>query len=270
MIELHKYEARLLAAAEQLRNTMSMPIPLGPICRELGVVSVRRSRIQSAPALLVDAVSKPTILLNTSAPGAGTGHEAFTSWERFAIAHELGHLVLYRAKGPIPAGPSEYWQVEALCDAFARRLLVSDSEVRTAGQSAGDTAMQRLQLSSKIAVKARIPWSAAAQRVGEIVGNCAFFRIERASESFKVVTSTLPKKRAVGQKIKPGSQLHARLCEVAQTRVPVEIDSNLLSELSGVEGRKNGVARLVSGSIRLALAIEMPTVLTHHTVGLAG
>jgi hypothetical protein len=256
MIDLHKYESKLLATAEQLHNSMSMPIPLGPICRELGVVSVRRSRIQSAPALLVDAASKPKILLNLSAPGAGTGHEAFTSWERFAIAHELGHLVLYRANGPIPAGPSEYWQVEALCDAFARRLLVIDTEVRTAGQNAGDTPTQRLQLSSRMAVKARIPWSAAAQRLGEIVGNCVFFRIERARENFKVVTSTLPKKKAVGQKIKPGSQLHARLCEVTQTTVPVEIDSGLLSELSGVRGGRSGVARLVSGSIRLALAME--------------
>ena len=270
MIDLHKCKSQLLATAERLRNSMSMPIPLGPICRELGVVSVRRSQIQSAPAFLVDADSKPKILLNASAPGAGTGQQAFTSWERFAVAHELGHLVLYRAKGPIPAGPSEYWQVEALCDAFARRLLVSDSEVRAAGKDAGDTPTQRLQLSSRMAVKARIPWSAAAQRVGEIVGDCAFFRIERARENFKVVTSTLPKKKAVGQKIKPGSQLHARLCDVTQTRVPVEIDSSLLSELSGVEGAKNGVARLVSGSIRLALAIERPTELTHDTMGLAG
>src|SRR5437868_11328372 len=270
MIDLHKYESKLFTTAEQLRNSMSMPIPIRQICRELGVVSVCRSRIQSAPALLVDAASKPKVLLNTSAPGAGTGHEAFTSWERFAIAHELGHLVLYRAKGPIPAGAGEYWQIEALCDAFARRLLVSDAEGRTARESVADTAVQRLQLSSRIALRARIPWSAAAHRVGEIVGNCAFFRIERASESFKVVMSTLPKKKAVGQKIKPGSRLHARLCEVTQTRGPVAIDSTLLSELSGVDGGKSGVARLMSGSIRLALAIEIPTVLTHGTVGLAG
>ena len=170
MIDLHKYESKLFTTAEQLRNSMSMPIPIRQICRELGVVSVCRSRIQSAPAILVDAASKPKVLLYTSALGAGTGHEAFTSWERFAIAHELGHLVLYRAKGPIPAGPSEYWQIEALCDAFARRLLVSDAEVRTARESVADTAVQRMQLSSRIALRARIPWSAAAHRVGEIVG----------------------------------------------------------------------------------------------------
>jgi hypothetical protein len=176
-----------------------------------------------------------------------------THW-RFAIAHELAHLILYRSKAVSPAGKSEYWQVEALCDAFARRLLVGDTEVRHAVNRSLRTGVELLPLSSRIASKARVPWSAAAYRVTDIDSDCIFLRVERIEESFKVVMSTLPKRRAVGQKIKPGSLLHARFSELAGASVLVTIEPMQLAELSGVGNHRTGAARFVSRSIRVALA----------------
>jgi hypothetical protein len=46
------------------------------------------------------------------------------AFERFTIAHELGHYVLATQTGHRPRRESEYWLCESLCNEFASELLM--------------------------------------------------------------------------------------------------------------------------------------------------
>lgn len=118
------YESVLREAASRLRGDSCCPVALRPICRQLGVQGIRRDKLQDAKSVLVNATTSPTIILNCS---EGQPGEPSTNWERFLIAHEIGHLVLHQLGAKPPSGRSEYWKLEKLCDAFARQLLIPDS-----------------------------------------------------------------------------------------------------------------------------------------------
>lgn len=64
------------------------------------------------------------------------GPDGLTTYERFRIAHELGHLLFYDCSGGLwtrmrAADASE----EAFCDAFARALLAPRNDAREAKES---------------------------------------------------------------------------------------------------------------------------------------
>src|SRR5580693_1601948 len=128
--EFERYETRLYEFASRLVGSARCPIALRPICRDMGVHSIRRDKLSEAKSILVDASVKPVIILSTPSDAPTIGTAPFTPLERFLIAHELGHLVLRQFGAKNPAGRSEYWKAEKVCDTFARRLLIPDHAIR--------------------------------------------------------------------------------------------------------------------------------------------
>jgi hypothetical protein len=77
--------------ASQISHDKSLPVRLRPICRQLGVTSIRRTKLKSGAALLVDAGTKPKILvkapdeLQETQKGLSLGGNALSSHTSLAI-----------------------------------------------------------------------------------------------------------------------------------------------------------------------------------------
>jgi IrrE N-terminal-like domain len=247
-ISYRQYQLLLDESASRLGSESHCPIRLRRICRELGVHGIRRDRLEGAKSLLVDAKAKPVIILNTSVGGTGTQEERFTRLERFLIAHELGHLVLHQRGMKNPSGPSEYWKVEKLCDAFARRLLVPEGLVANLIDQTKPTALGRLTTTLKVARQCSVHWSAAAQRITELMNDTVFFRLARIPpRGFKIIVSTHPGNQGIGQLIKPGSSLCETLGKNCKMHGPHEIAADKLEGIGGVTGVRS--AALFAGCL---------------------
>ncbi len=145
--------------------------------------------------------------------------ERFSPTERFVIAHELGHLILLRNSGGRPADKSEYWQLEQVCNDFARRLLISDDVVLERILDRKGSAESYLSMCAELSSDARAPWAAAAHRISDIKAEVGFFRFDPEECGFKIGVTTVPNSDQTGwlgirQRIKLGDPLHAFLLEI--------------------------------------------------------
>lgn len=257
MVNFSTYRSLLHDAAAALSSDKQLPIRLRPLCRDLGIAGIKRFKIDAASALLVDASSKPKILINSSGVGTGRGVDSFTPWERFLIAHELGHLVLHRNKVPSPNGTSEYWQMEVLCDDFAQRLLIPEPVVNEEVSGNQKDAIKCLTLALDIARLARVPWFIAASRLADWESDVAYFRLIQHEEGgYKVVLSTLKRKQGIGQRIKPGSRLWEELSKINPTKTITVIDGARLSGFAALENISKSAVCRTPDEIRIAISVR--------------
>jgi len=222
--------ALLMKAAETLASRGRIPLDIGELCHFLGV-SVRRAQIGRARALLVDARKNPKILL----PPADRTPEEYTPWERFLIAHELGHLMLHRQNVPKPQGPSEYWKTEKFCDAFARWLLIPESRFGRLGRGAAGSAAQRLGLAGYIERTAQVNWAAAAMRVSDWHPDSVFFQLWRRQDGGLRVNFSSNRKE-VGRKISPDAPLVRTLAAGSLNDHDKDLKTRLAESLPSVKG----------------------------------
>jgi hypothetical protein len=253
-LRFEKYQSTLAESAWNLTGRSHCPIALRPICRQLGVRGIRRDRLVGARSLLVDALARPLIILNGSAASPGSSQNKFTDWERFLIAHELGHLVLHQGGAKNPSGPSEYWKVEKLCDEFARRLLIPDDVVAEHSTHWGAKAVTRLEVTLELIKRCAVPWSVVAQKLGDLANDTVFFRVVRTTDDiFKIVVSTLPNRKGIGQFIKSETPLHQTLSEPIQVAAkPREIDAGRIEGLAGLKAIKSSAICSFRGSVCIA------------------
>jgi hypothetical protein len=253
-IDCQKYASVLYQIAAELSGTSQVPIAVGSICKRLGVSSVRREAIADGRSLLVDATKAPKILLRDS-PHLGEDKKPFSCWERFVIAHELAHLLLHKANAKAPAGEEEYWRVESICDEFARRLLVPDRLLLEFVPASNWTAIELLRTTFKIADRAKVPWSAAAQRVTELVTQSGFFRLQPMEEGgYKVTISTLPNKYGIGQIFRTGTKTCETLDDARKKgRYLRAIDGQNLIGLGRLSDITTGAVYVRRTEIRLAV-----------------
>ncbi len=255
MLRFEDYLSTLFESVPKLTQGSRFPVRLRPICRQLSVHGIRREKLQGSKSLLIDARVKPIIIINSSRTVAPAPNNSFTSWERFLIAHELGHLVLQQHGAKNPSGPSEYWKLEQICDAFARRLLIPDEFVTRISEEAGKSAIERLRATFLVAKQCTVPWSAAALRLTEEHEGAVFFQLVPVSTGgFKVLVSTYPNRRGLGQHIKPGTNLHGTLSrQILAAKVPQEVEGRQLSGIAGIKDIQLAVAYPSSGGLRLAV-----------------
>jgi len=216
------------------------------------VQGIRRNKLQDARSVLINATTNPVIILNSR---EGQPEERFTNWERFLIAHEIGHLVLHQHGAKPPSGSSEYWKLEKLCDAFARQLLIPESVVAETANNSRCEAIDQLRATLFIVGRCYVPWSAAALRMSDTCGDAAFFRLtEVANGGFKVVVSTCPNHQGIGQLIRAGSRLCQTLEDFIKTSgTSQEIEAQKLSGIAGIENVRSGAACRVRREFRLAV-----------------
>jgi len=246
------YETVLRDAVSRLRGNSLCPVTLRPICRHLGIHGIRRDKLQSARSVLIDATTKPVIILNST---ASRPQEPFTNWERFLIAHEIGHLVLHQLGAKPPSGRKEYWKLEKLCDMFALQLLIPERIVTEAADQWGCRAVDRLRATLSVVKKCSVPWSAAARRMTEAKHDAAFFRLmEVPGGGLKVVVSTFRNHQGIGQRIKPESQLYQALQDsIRSSGTSHEIEAQRLSGIGGITNIRSVAGCRLRGEFRLAV-----------------
>lgn len=87
---------------------------------------------------------------------------------RFTVAHEIGHFLIERATGYRPESRSDYWQLEALCDAFAGKLLLPDPCMPKVEPSDGAlTPLDLLDVLAKLTRQDGLSMEATARRLYE-------------------------------------------------------------------------------------------------------
>jgi hypothetical protein len=252
-LRLDQYQITLDESSAKLRESSPCPVPLRPICRLLGVHGIRRDKLEGARSLLVDASMRPVIILNDSLGGTGRHREQFTKWERFLIAHELGHLVLHQCGAKNPSGPSEYWKLEKLCDAFARRLLIPDHVVKEARDYESTRAVDRLRATFRLVERCSVPWSVVAHRLCDINNEAVFAQVaSMKGGGFKVVVSTRRNHKGVGQCIKPGTEIHEMLSDQFRP-TPHEVEAKTLEGIAGIKEIRSGAACSLRGNLYVAL-----------------
>ena len=255
-LRFDQYQSTLYESASKLWGGARIPIPLRPICHQLGVRGIRRDKLDGPKSLLVDASRKPVIILNESLTVTGHLRQRFTKLERFLIAHELGHLVLHQLGARNPSGPSEYWKVEKLCDEFARRLLIPDQAVDSVADCARSTAIDWLKATLQLSKRCSVPWSVGARRLTDLNNRVIFLRVDPVVEDngFKIVVSTGHNHQGVGQRIKPGTPLHGRFTGLRDfADGPREIGADDFSGIAGIGAIGSCAAYSFEANVYLAV-----------------
>jgi Zn-dependent peptidase ImmA (M78 family) len=243
----------LMDAAEKLASKRGIPLPIAKLCGELGV-KIERTATGRARALLVDAKKNPRILLRVQ----NRLDERYTPWERFLIAHELGHLVLHHRDFPRPQEPGDYWETERLCDAFARRLLAPESRFGHLARGAENTPAQRLNLARYIERTAEITWAAAAMRVSDWHPTAVFFHLKTEDDgNLKVAFSSTRKE--MGRKIVLNTLLAKALLEIAPPDELKILEPDLLQSLPSVSQARSCAAMRTQNHFRLVAVLEQNT-----------
>jgi Zn-dependent peptidase ImmA (M78 family) len=242
-------DARLVLseAANRLTGDIDFPVSVRLVCQSLNVRIRRRPDLKAA--VLVNAGEAPEVLLparhksTNSPPNAKTQNarcfasaqrDYGESWDRYLVAHELGHFVLHCARHGKPLGKSEYWLQEELCDSFARWLLLpqkaiekwSSAKVQAFRHSPKkDFVLSALESSSELERTAHVPWAIAATRLSECLPNLGFLSVRvHDAGRLRVSASTLDRKKEIGRLIPKTSSLGTLLtCQPAPDTVSIPV-----------------------------------------------
>lgn len=118
-----------------------------------------------------------------------------SNYDRFCVAHELAHLLLYREFSAQPIDQASYWKHESICDEFARTLLIPDEYLERLSEQEIDVHALR-----RAAEAVKVPIMHVARRVTKAIPHLSFFQLQRQnSDKWKVLASSLDGSRSTGR-----------------------------------------------------------------------
>lgn len=185
--------AALLAEAQIDRT----PTKLSSLVRHLGVNICYDSdallALGQAEAALKVMDNKITLCVSRE------NFEKAPARARFSIAHELGHLILYKVLGPsflkhCEDGPDAYQRAERLCDFAASHLLIPRSRLAEALRSRGFTAQGVTDIERIFDVSSTALLRAIADLVpeGSVLEWRHFCRNPREAKTWRVLRTYAP------------------------------------------------------------------------------
>jgi hypothetical protein len=187
---LKEFRSQLIDwAAELAAPSETLPIRLRDICKHLGVIVTRRESVPRFKAYLsIDPTKKSaaTILLP---------HKTIGGFERFCVAHELAHYLLFATHKAVPESQSEYWMHEEICDEFARNLLLPDRHLRDSVGTIATGPAGVLGLCRDLAQLAWVPWIQTAIRITEAKPEAIYIRVARDADRLKICSTSLPRQQ---------------------------------------------------------------------------
>ena len=124
--------------------------------------------------------------------------QKFCAGDRFCIAHQLAHFLLISRYGWNPQEQSRYWDTEAMCDFFARELLVPAAEI---GEADCHNALTALAMCNHITMRTEVPWIQVAKKMSEANPALVLLRLEERKGRLTVVSTSLPRERGRGIKL---------------------------------------------------------------------
>jgi hypothetical protein len=252
------YKSTLYRAAREITGALSVPINIEQICQRLKISIKRRNDLQGK-ALLEDTPSG----LRISLPARNN-----PLFERFMIAHELGHFILRQELSVAPLGASEYWRHEVLCHYFAQLVLLPDHYIQPLITGAKLNVGDLLSLSDTLSKHAHVMWITAAYRITDICPEFVFLdlRIQRQTQGppyFFINASTIPNRKVQRGKASLESGLGRLLAPLITHPRRLVFNGNDLEKLEIIKQYpvfsevKAGIAERYShGHVRLALQLH--------------
>jgi uncharacterized protein DUF955 len=245
------YEATLRQAADWLVAGGEFPIDVLRVCAKLGVAVGRSATVPERKAKIVSSDSGARILLG---PGRLADTLELTGWDRFLIAHELGHLILYKEHNAKPLGESEYWKHERLCDSFAHWLLIPACKAHEAAAVREPTASARLAASCGLERSGRVPWPVAASAISEVDENVVFFKVADLDKPhLRVRFSTLSNKKGIHTKVDRASPAGKALLAIPLRNPIQEVNCSFIRDLLWSKAQSCAAVRFGDPEIRVAV-----------------
>ncbi len=162
-------EQRLSQEAEKLHKGRRTPIDVAALLEWVGInLRVQIDPTNPSHGSLLWTDTGVEVIVRREKPRA-----YLSPRERFTVAHELGHFFIEARFGYKPVSEAEYWQVEALCNAFAGRLLLPEGEVRGVLQPWPNTPARLLQSVHRLAEKHSVSFQVAGREVVTYVGTAS-------------------------------------------------------------------------------------------------
>jgi hypothetical protein len=198
------------------------PISIRRVCSRLKIPVVRSNSVHGGKAYLswnLHSSDLPKVLLPET---------NLSVWDRFCIAHELGHFVLISRYRWLPTEEDGYWKTERLCDQFARDLLMPQNLLASACATTLEDGQSAMMKSRELAMRAVVPWIQSGKALSDVHPGVAFLRLQGigGKGGFRVTGSSLPKDRGRHRKIplavEAGQVLSSLLADSHDAFVPIQ------------------------------------------------
>ncbi len=213
-------------AAELSAQSSGVPVLVKDVCDALKIAIVRSDNIPKYKAYLsVDPTQDVAARIHLP-------NKHIRDFERFCIAHEVGHYLLISNFKASPKSQEEYWVHEKLCDEFARCLLVPDRYLRARLENEACGVESYLVVCRNVHHLARIPWIHVAKRINEIRAEATFFRCEMFGRDFEITSAAMPDKLERKIKIKRRSKLHNAFSELLLQAMKTR--RHVVSDITGI------------------------------------
>lgn len=191
---MEQIQTELAGIAERLAAEVgALPMPVAFLSERFGirVTYVDTGERFSSYCRIEDCGRRAEILIGDTSRGS--------NFERFCIAHEVAHLLIWREFKLSPATKSEYWRHEQLCDDFARRLLMPKAALKRHIERSKRGAVAHLDLVYAIERDCGVHWFQAARRLGDFVEGVHFLKLSpHKTNMLKVVASSFPNQKEMG------------------------------------------------------------------------
>jgi Zn-dependent peptidase ImmA (M78 family) len=142
----------------QLNPDGTWPVNLNGIVSRLGIgLRYEKQKVKTSSYLQLEDV--PTIIIYRQNLSL-----LLSARERFSIAHELAHWIVWRRFGFLPSSET-YWEHETICNEFAAGLLVPPHALKRFLEKQYGENVDPVYFPDKVKLSAAVSWDVAAKSI---------------------------------------------------------------------------------------------------------
>ena len=159
-------------AEKELNPSNAWPVDISAVLEYLGIrlELTCGSDLKAAAHLVIN--DRPSIVIRSK----GTEHPLMNGFNRFSIAHEIGHWIIWRRFGLLPQDKSEYWAHERLCNEFAAKLLLPTEALSSFLETLVERGVHPLHFPRNVASAGQVSWHVAARSI-TVLPTCEYWYI---------------------------------------------------------------------------------------------
>jgi len=161
----------------RLNPSGTWPVNLHGILSRLGIRL--RFEEKGKTASYLELADPPTIIIYRQSL-----EPILSARERFSIAHEIAHWIVWRRFGSVPSSETEYWWHETLCNEFAAGLLVPLNTLQRYLERQYSENVNPAYFPEKVKKSAAVSWEVAAKSITAIPSaNSAYLRLMKVTSA---------------------------------------------------------------------------------------
>ena len=197
--------AVLQSSLAELNPEAQWPVDLPSLLRRLGIeLRVSNDKAPLGRAYLIP--DEPPAIVLSMRPQRKALHNGT---DRFSIAHELAHWIVWRRLGFAPTRGSEYWDNEIWCNEFAAALLVPKRRLVEFVAVLRARRVNPVYFPTIVAQAAKVSWDVAARAISSLADlDLSYVRLCSSADSSKTIVSCSTVADKVGSFL--GNRAHLR------------------------------------------------------------